>query len=70
MNLNKYLCGLKQASENWFETLKAGLNSRDFEKLQVNPCVFFRKDAIFLVCVYDCIIVTMDSQTIEDLVVS
>ena len=69
MNLNKYLCGLKQASENWFETLKEGLNSRDFEQSQVDPCVFLIKYSIVLVYVDYCIIIYKDSQTIEDLVI-
>ena len=40
LKLKKSLYGLKQASENWFETLKAGLNSISFEQSQVDPCVF------------------------------
>ena len=34
------LYGLKQSSVNWFETLKAGLNSRYFEQSQVGPYFF------------------------------
>ena len=68
LKLNKDLYGINQASENWFETLKAGLNSRAFEQSYVDPCVFLRKDALFLVCVDDCIIVSKYSQIIEDLV--
>ena len=70
MKLSKSLYGLKQASANWFETLKAGFNSRYFEPSQVDPCVFLRKDEIVLVYVDDCIIVSKDSQNIEDLVIS
>ena len=70
MKLNKPLYHLKQAITNWFEKLKAGLNCRYFEQLQVNPCLFLRKDAIVLVFVDDCIILSKDSQTIEDLVIS
>ena len=70
MKLNKSIYGLNQASENWFDTLKAGLNFRYFEQLQVDPCVFLRKYAIVLVYVNDCIIVYKDSKTIEYLVIS
>ena len=70
LKLNKPLYHLKQAITNWFEKLKAGLNCRYFEQLQVNPCLFLRKDAIVLVFVDDYIILSKDSQTIEDLVIS
>ena len=40
LNLNKYIYDLKQASAKWFGTLKAGLNSRDFEQSQVDPCIY------------------------------
>ena len=43
LKLNKYIYGLKQNSTNYFETLKEGLNSRDFEQPQMNPYVFFRQ---------------------------
>ena len=69
LKLNKSLYGLNQASAKWFDTLKAGLNSRDFEQSQVYPCAFLRKYAIFLVYVDDCIIFSKGLQTIEDLVI-
>ena len=40
LKLNKSIYFLKQDSSNWFETLKAGLNSIYFEQSQVEPCVF------------------------------
>ena len=68
--LKKYLYGIKQASANFFETLKAVLNYRCFEQSNVDTCVFLRKYAIALVYVHDCIICSKDSQIIEDLVAS
>ena len=69
LKLDKSLDDLKQASVNWFETSNPGLNFRDFEQSEVDPCVFLRKDAIVLVYVENCIIVSKDSQTTEDLVI-
>ena len=43
LKLNKCFYGLKQASLNWFETVKAGFNSRYFEKLQVDQCFYIEK---------------------------
>ena len=40
LKLNKYIYGLKQASKNWFETLKAGLYPRYFEQTASGPMCF------------------------------
>ena len=53
LKLNNYLYGLKQDGTNWFETLKARLNSRDFEQSNFYPCVFLRRYAILLVYIDD-----------------
>ena len=47
LKLKKSLYGLNQASANWFDTLKAGLNFRDFEQSQVDPCVFLENMKLF-----------------------
>ena len=61
---------MKQSSTNWFDTLKAGLKSRYSKNRKWTQVFFLRKGAIVLVYVDDCIIVSKDSQTIEDLVIS
>ena len=38
--LNKSLCRIRQASENWFDLLKTGLNRRGYHQYQVDPFVF------------------------------
>jgi hypothetical protein len=42
--LKKSLYGLKQASANWHDMLKRGLELRGFEESIADPCVFIFKD--------------------------
>ncbi len=56
LRLKKSLYGLKQAGLNWFEHLKAGLERRRFKQSSIDPCIFYRRDAIILCYVDDCII--------------
>ena len=53
--LKKSLYGLKQASSNWYECLKKGLERRGFKESAANPCVFMKKHMIVLTYVDDCI---------------
>jgi len=58
LKLKKNLYGLQQAGLNWFEYLKSGLTERGYKQSKVDPCVFYRNDAILLVYVDDCIILS------------
>eukprot|EP00984_Skeletonema_dohrnii_P036409 scaffold37345_cov344-Skeletonema_dohrnii-CCMP3373.AAC.1 len=42
LRLRKSLYGLKQASANWHEYLKKGLQLRGFDESVADPCVFFK----------------------------
>lgn len=68
LKLNRNLYGLKQGSANWFEMLQKGLTDRDFLPSRIDPCVYYRDDAIILVYVDDCIIISKDSTTIDAIV--
>ena len=57
LKLNKNLYGLKQANHNWFIMLSNGLKDRGFTSSQIDPCVFYKEDMIFLVYVDDVIAV-------------
>ncbi len=41
LNLEKSLCGLKQASTNWYNMLRKGLEDRGLKKSVADACVFF-----------------------------
>jgi len=42
LRLRRSLYGLKQASANWYEKLKAGLELRGFSESVADPCVFIK----------------------------
>ena len=70
LKLKKNLYGLKQAGLNWFEYLKEGLEERGFRQSEVDPCVFFKHDAVLLCYVDDCIVLSRDSKTVDNIVES
>ena len=45
LRLKKSLYGLKQASANWYDMLKKGLELRGFQESLADPCVFLKKSA-------------------------
>ena len=43
LKLKKSLNVIKQASENWVDILKTGLERRGYHQYQIYTCVFYRK---------------------------
>ena len=52
LKLKKNLYGLKHAGFNWFDRRSGGIENRGFVPSMVDPCVFYRKDAIIVACRY------------------
>ena len=50
MKLKKNLYGLKQASYNWSELLKAGLIQLGFKPSQVDPCLYIKDEILCGIC--------------------
>ena len=69
LKLDKNLYGLKNAAHNWFEMLSTGLQNPKigFKQSAIYPCVFFKKDAIILTWVDDCIIFSKSLDTINQI---
>ncbi len=61
--------GLKQAGNNWFDTLKQSLLTREFSQSSIDPCLFVRPDCLIVVYVDDCLLFAR-SDTILDSVFS
>ena len=70
LRLKKNLYGLKQAGLNWFEYIKEGLSERGFTQSQIDPCVFYRKDAIIVMYVDDCLVMSENLRVVDDIVKS
>ena len=70
IELKKSLYGLKQASLNWFNMLKQGLEDHGYKSSDVDPCVFLSKQAIVLTYVDDCLILAKSDVVIDRLVKS
>ena len=68
LKLNKNLYGSKQAGLNWFNFLSEGLEQHGFVKSELDPCIWYRKDAIILIYVDDCLVFSRDSTSITELV--
>ena len=64
LKFKKSLYGFKQASANWFDLIKTGLERRDCHQYQDDRCLFYRKDLVVLTSVDDGVIVSHKQDTI------
>ena len=58
---------INQASANWFDLLKTGLERGGYHPSQVGPCVIYRKDSVMLNYVRDFVIFSHRQDTIISL---
>ena len=70
LKLKKNLYGLKQASANWYEMIKGGLERRKFSPSIIDPCVFYKEGMIVLLYVDDMIVVSKKEEDIDKLIKS
>ena len=61
VKLIKNVYGLVDASYTWHLHLKKGLQAEGFEQSKVDPCLFYKKDFIFILYVDDAICMSPDS---------
>jgi hypothetical protein len=64
------MCGLKQAGNNWCDTLKASLISLGFHQSAHDPCLFIRNNCLILVYVDDCLIYGKDDLVLDQVIAS
>ena len=68
LKLKKNLYGLSDASYNWFNKLKEGLESKGYVRSEVDQCVLLREDSVILVYVDDMIALSKDKEVLNKLV--
>ena len=57
LKLKKSVFGMNQASEDWFDILKYGLERMSFHQYQAYRCIFYKKESVILTYVDGCVIV-------------
>ena len=65
LKLKRNLYGLKQASYNWSELLKAGLLKLNFIQSKVDPCLFYKNNIVCAIYVDDNIVWSLDESIID-----
>ena len=70
LKLRMSLYGLKNASYNWHQKLKAALEAREFKESLSDPCVFISKNMVILTYVDDCILIAKDESVLQDFIIS
>ncbi|GFH58525.1 hypothetical protein CTEN210_15001 [Chaetoceros tenuissimus] len=66
LKLKKNLYGLKQASHNWHNLLKAGLIKLGFRQSDYEPCLFLKDGIICVVYVDDTLFFAKDDKIIDN----
>jgi len=70
LRIKKNMYGLKQAGNNWFDSLKASLLKLGFRQSDYDPCLFIRSNCLILVYVDDCLIFGKSDATLDSIIES
>jgi hypothetical protein len=62
--------GLKEAGNNWFDTLKESLLARGFTQSSIDPCLFIRANCITVVYVDNCLFFAKSDDVLDSLIAS
>lgn len=65
LKIKKNLYGGKNAGKVWFDYLKGALKNIGFEQSTADPCVFYRKNVIFMFFVDDGLFFCKDAKAID-----
>jgi hypothetical protein len=70
LKIKKNMYGLKQAGNNWFDTLHASLIAPGFSQSSIDPCLFIRSNCIIIVYVDDCLLFAKTDKILDSVVAS
>jgi hypothetical protein len=68
--IKKNMYGLRQAGNNWFDTLCASLFHLGFHQSSHDPCLFIRGNCILLVDVDDCLLFAKTNDVLDSVLAS
>ena len=66
MEVTKNIYGGKDSGLQWANHLKQGLEDIGFEQSQIDPCMFFKQECVFIVYVDDAIMASFNKSVIDD----
>ena len=58
--------GQKQARHVWNQHLDEGMKEGGFSVSEYDPCLYYRQNVIMFVYIYDCIMFSLDPQSIDN----
>ena len=67
LKLKRSLYGLRQIPRNFFLHLKGKLEDQEFKQNTTDPCLFIKRDMIYLVYVDDCLFFAPDDSKFDNL---
>jgi hypothetical protein len=70
LRIKRNMYGLKQAGNNWFDSLRASLLSLGFRQSNHDPCLFIRNNCLVLVYVDDCLIFGKCDSVLESVILA
>jgi hypothetical protein len=68
LKILKNIYGLRQAGNMWFDKLRDALLRHGFQQSTSDPCLFYRKDCIFIVYVDDCLLFSPSDAILDALI--
>jgi hypothetical protein len=68
VKLIKNIYGGRASSRIWVERLRKGLEAMGFQQSTADPCVFFRRNLIFLHFVDDCICLSPNATDVDEFI--
>ena len=68
LQLLRNIYGTKQAPRVWFQYLEKGLKELGFTPSQLDPCLFYRGNVIFMVYIDDCILISPNKDEVDKVI--
>ena len=68
LKIKRNVYGQKQAGRVWNQYMDQGMKSIGYTPSKFDPCLYYRKSIVFLVCIDDCIVFGPNDKDIDEMV--